>query len=98
MQHELKRVRRFVLNCHEGSTGWHAMAEAIAPDCGSAATGRKLQKGAPGPVLKFARGLLTRDFHVAISDTIGNWRSAVRFATFRLKTRTDFRKPVCGVA
>ncbi|MGY3466882.1 hypothetical protein ACVW0I_003753 [Bradyrhizobium sp. LM6.11] len=27
-----------------------------------------------------------------------NWRSAVRFATLRFKTRTDFRKPVCGVA
>jgi hypothetical protein len=48
--------------------------------------------------LKFARGLLTGDFHVAISDTIGIGRSTVRFATLRLKTRTDYRKPVCGVA
>jgi cold shock protein len=48
--------------------------------------------------LKIARGLLTGDFHVAIFDTIGIGRSAVRFATLRLKTRTDFRKPVCGVA
>jgi hypothetical protein len=39
-----------------------------------------------------------RDFRVAISDTIGIGRSTVRFATLRLKTRTDFRKPVCGVA
>jgi hypothetical protein len=71
MQHDMRHVRRFVLNCHGGSTGWHAIVEAIAPDCGSAATGGKLQSCSPGPVLKFARGLLTRDFHVAISDTIG---------------------------
>src|SRR5205085_3932620 len=72
--------------------------EGIASDCGSAATGRKLRTSTPIGLLKFARDLLTGDFHVAISDTIGIGRSTVRFATLRLKTRTDFRKPVCGVA
>ena len=72
--------------------------KGIASDCGSAATGRKLRTGTPVGLLKFARGLLTGDFHVAISDTIGIGRSTVRFATLRFKTRTDFRKPVCGVA
>ena len=72
--------------------------KGIASDCGSAATGRKLRTGTRVEVLKFARGLLTGDFHVAISDTIGIGRSTVRFATLRFKTRTDFRKPVCGVA
>ena len=55
--------------------------KGIASDCGSAATGRKLRTGTPVGLLKFARGLLTGDFHVAISDTIGIGRSTVRFAT-----------------
>jgi hypothetical protein len=98
MQHAPHCMRRFVLNCPRGSIGPDLIAKAIALDCGSPATGRKLQMTTPGPDLKFARGLLTGDFHVAISDTIGIGRSTVRFATLRLKTRTDYRKPVCGVA
>ncbi|WP_164718697.1 MULTISPECIES: hypothetical protein [Bradyrhizobium] len=78
-------VWRFGPNCHGGSTAWHAVAVPIALGCGSAATGRKKQTMVPGPVLKSARGLLTRDFHVAISDTIGIGRSAVRFVTLRLE-------------
>jgi CspA family cold shock protein len=73
-----------VLNCPRGSIGPDLIAKAIALDCGSPATGRKLQMTAPGPDLKFARGLLTGDFHVAISDTIGIGRSTVRFATLRM--------------
>ncbi|WP_165637153.1 hypothetical protein [Bradyrhizobium shewense] len=92
------RMRRFVLNCHVASIGCSAETGAIALDCGSAATGRKLQNGTIRPPLKFTRGLLTGDFHVAMLDTIGIGRSAVRFATLRFKTRTDSRKPVCGVA
>jgi hypothetical protein len=65
--------------------GWRTMAEAIALDCGSDATGGKLQAATPDQVLKSACGLLTRDFHVAILDTIGIGRSAVRFATMRLE-------------
>jgi hypothetical protein len=82
-----------VLNCHRGSTGGHAIAEAFAPDCGSAATGRKLRVEAPGPLLKSARGLLTGDFHVAISDTIGIGRSTVRFATLTLKIEQTSGSP-----
>jgi hypothetical protein len=85
MQHGLRRMRRFVPNCHGGSTVRHVITAAFAPDCASAATGRKLHVDVPGPILKSARGLLTRDFHVAISDTIGIGRSAVRFATLRLE-------------
>ena len=76
-----EQVRRFVLNCHEGSTVWQVIAWAIAPDCGSAATGRKLQRDIFDAVLKLAYGLLARDFRVGISHTIGIGRSAVRFAT-----------------
>ncbi|MEH2690123.1 hypothetical protein DXU04_35250 [Bradyrhizobium diazoefficiens] len=65
------RMLRFAPNCYGGSTGWRLETGVIAPDCGSADTGRKLQTGTPGPALKFAHGLLTRDFRVAISDTIG---------------------------
>nr|WP_212075226.1 hypothetical protein [Bradyrhizobium diazoefficiens] len=85
MQHELRHVWRFVLKCHGGSTACRAMFEAIAVDCGSAATVGKLRIAASGPDLKFARGLLTRDFHVAILPTIGCGGSAVRFATLRLE-------------
>jgi hypothetical protein len=91
-------MRGFVPNCHGGSTGWHLGKAPIARDCGSTATGRKLQAGAAGVPLKFAHSLLTADFRVAMFNTIGIGRSAVRFATLRLKTRTDFREPVCGVA
>src|SRR5512142_564491 len=54
-------------------------------DCASAATGRKSRAVIPAPILKSARGLLTRVFHVAMLDTIGIGRSAVRFATLRLE-------------
>jgi hypothetical protein len=49
--------------------------------------------GARRWALNFAPCLLAGGFHVAISGTIGFGRSTVRFATLRLKTRTDFRKP-----
>src|SRR3954453_1372963 len=64
---------RFAPNCYGGSTGWRLRARGIAPDWGSAATGRKLQTGTPAGLLKFARGLLTRDFRVAISGRNRNW-------------------------
>jgi hypothetical protein len=82
----------------EGSIARAAVDGVITACCGSAATGRKLCWRASYWVLNFARCLLAGGFHVAISGTIGFGRSTVRFATLRLKTRTDFRKPVCGVA
>jgi hypothetical protein len=42
----------------------------------------------PPAILKAVRRLLTREFHVAILDTIGIGRSAVRFATLRLEQTT----------
>ncbi|WP_181770216.1 hypothetical protein [Bradyrhizobium sp. UNPF46] len=93
IQHGRAALRRFVLNCHGASIGWSAETGVIALDCGSTATGRKLQTNASASVLKFKRSLLTGEFHVAILATIGIGRSTVRFATLSLKTRTDFGSP-----
>ncbi|MDF0580920.1 hypothetical protein [Bradyrhizobium yuanmingense] len=62
-------------------------------DCGSAATGGKLALDGTRLGLEIRARLASRRISCCNNVHNRNWPFAVRFATLRLKTRTDFREP-----